>query len=103
MVYRAVWRCNWWLCLTRFFLTGTWSLVMFAGLQERGPSVVAQAVYWADFAPIRECSTTTGSRFAYKMLPEQDDGGYYGTRAALWNYVGLVFGEVEDIVQTVSR
>ncbi|KAJ6451373.1 hypothetical protein C8R47DRAFT_1229839 [Mycena vitilis] len=43
-------------------------------------------------------SVDGGSLFAYKMLPGQDDAGYYGIKGSLWNFIGAIFGEVDLVV-----
>ncbi|KAJ7036745.1 hypothetical protein C8F04DRAFT_1181091 [Mycena alexandri] len=75
--------------------------IMLARMLANGPATVALAEYDKDFVAIRQASIDGGSLFAFKAMPERDQGDDYGTKASLRTYVGSVFGEVANIY-TVS-
>jgi hypothetical protein len=76
---------------------------MLSLFQRYGAEALAQAKYNRDFVALRQSSIYRGSLFAYKKLPQEDDGGYYGSKGCLWNYVGAVFGEVDGIYSGLVR
>ncbi|KAJ7899913.1 hypothetical protein B0H13DRAFT_1883546 [Mycena leptocephala] len=74
---------------------------MLALFQKSGTEVVAHAEYGRDFMAIRQSSIHKGSLFAYKKLPQEDDGGFYESKGSLWNYIGIMFGQVQGIFNDV--
>ncbi|KAJ7933873.1 hypothetical protein B0H13DRAFT_2306289 [Mycena leptocephala] len=75
---------------------------MLALFQKSGTEVVAHAEYGRDFMAIRQSSIYNGSLFAYKKHPQEDDGGFYESKGSLWNYIGIMFGQVQGIFNDVS-
>jgi hypothetical protein len=64
-------------------------------LDSYGVEALANATYNRDFVAVRQRSLYNGSLYAYKRLPEQSDMGYYGSKGRLWDYVAVVFGQVQ--------
>jgi hypothetical protein len=62
---------------------------------------VALATYEVDFIAVRQRSLNDGSLFAFKSISDEDDGGYYGCKGNLWDYIGVVFGKVDEVVIVV--
>ncbi|KAJ6454931.1 hypothetical protein C8R47DRAFT_1082917 [Mycena vitilis] len=66
-------------------------------LQSYGSRAFAFAKYGIDFIAVRQRSIADGSMFAFKRLPYEDDSGYIGLKGHLWNYIGVMFGEVDGM------
>ncbi|KAJ7822865.1 hypothetical protein B0H14DRAFT_2598177 [Mycena olivaceomarginata] len=71
---------------------------MLARMRAYGPRGVALATYEVDFIAVRQRSLNDGSLFAFKSISDEDDGGYYGCKGNLWDYIGVVFGKVDEVV-----
>ncbi|KAJ7930748.1 hypothetical protein B0H13DRAFT_1858553 [Mycena leptocephala] len=69
---------------------------MLSLLHGYGVDVLANAAYNRDFVAIRQRSLYNGSLYAFKKLPQHDNAGYYGSKGSLWNYVAVVFGQVQE-------
>jgi hypothetical protein len=79
--------------LATFYLQ---SSAMLSLLDSYGVQVLANATYNRDFVAVRQRSLLNGSLYEFKRLPELDDTGGYGFKGRLWDYVAVVFGEVQE-------
>ncbi|KAJ7028041.1 hypothetical protein C8F04DRAFT_1292078 [Mycena alexandri] len=70
------------------------SPVMLSRMCSYGHRTVALALYDFDFAAVRQCSVSRGSRYSFKALPELDTEVDVECKEFQWDYVGNVFGEV---------
>ncbi|KAJ7020670.1 hypothetical protein C8F04DRAFT_1196419 [Mycena alexandri] len=73
---------------------------MFSRMLSLGNRAVALAAYDIDFTAVRQRSEREGSLYSFKKLPEleldvEDDTE---CRKFLWNYVGHIFGQVEEVL-----
>lgn len=67
---------------------------MLSRMCSYGHRTVALALYDFDFAAVRQCSVSRGSRYSFKALPELDTEVDVECKEFQWDYVGNVFGEV---------
>ncbi|KAJ6476667.1 hypothetical protein C8R47DRAFT_1075535 [Mycena vitilis] len=66
-------------------------------LMSFGTRALALAKYETDFIAVRQRSVLGGSAFAFKSIPCDDDSGYIGLKGQLWNYICVIFGEVDEV------
>ncbi|KAJ7020405.1 hypothetical protein C8F04DRAFT_1196680 [Mycena alexandri] len=71
--------------------------IMLARMLAYESGTVALAEYDRDFVAVRQASLDGGSLFTFKSVPGREQGDDFGTKGALQNYIGSVFGEVGDV------